>query len=286
MQQIKNIALVLEGGGFRGMYTAGVLEAMLGEQLFFDYLIGVSAGAAYGVSYVSRQSGRNLAVNNYVSDPRYCGWGNMFKYGTYFNWEFVYHTIPASLLPFDYKQFAASSSRIKIVVSNINTGQPEYKEMEGDCPLQFRDMLTATSALPFISKPQKINDSLYLDGGLVDSIPVHKAFSDGCNRAVVVLTRPKDYRKKPMKNNMILRFFYRKYPKVIDMLLNRADMYNKTLDELEELEKMGKVFVIRPLENLPVARLDNNPANLEIAYHNALKQMDEVMPRLLKWINN
>jgi predicted patatin/cPLA2 family phospholipase len=280
-----NVALVLEGGGFRGIYTAGVLDALMQENLYFDYLIGVSAGAAYGVSYVSRQYQRNLEVNKYVSDSRYCSWGNLFRLGTYFNWDFVYHFIPTQIIPFDYETYHQSSSRLHVVVTNIVTGEPEYKELRTNNPEVFRDWLTATSSLPFIAQPKYIDSQLYMDGGLSDSIPVQKALADGNQRAVVVLTRPAGYRKKPMKNDLMLRLVYRKYPKLVERMLQRANDYNRTIEELELLEKEGRVFIIRPSEAIAVSRLENNPDNLKKVYDSSVLQMEQVIPQLRGWLN-
>ncbi|MCA1745932.1 MAG: patatin family protein, partial [Bacteroidales bacterium] len=221
------VALVLEGGGFRGVYTAGVLDAMMQQQLFFDYLIGVSAGAAYSVSYVSRQYQRNLEVNRFVRDKRYCSLGNYFRLGTYFDWNFVYHTIPTQIIPFDYEAYKQSSSHLHVVVTNITTGKPEYKELKTNNPIAFRDWLTATSSLPFIAQPKVIDNQAYMDGGLSDSIPVNKALADGNKRAVVVLTRPKGYRKKPVKHNWMLKVVYRHYPLLVERIQARATEYNR-----------------------------------------------------------
>ncbi|MFT3737994.1 MAG: patatin family protein [Breznakibacter sp.] len=284
---IPNVALVLEGGGFRGIYTAGVLDAFLDERLVFDYLIGVSAGAAYGVSYVSGQYERNLAVNAYVNDPRYCSWGNLFKKGNYFDWEFVYQTMPTQMVPFDYDAFLHSPSNLHVVVTNIVTGEPEYKHLKTDNPRMFRDWLTATSSLPFISKPKAIDGKLYMDGGLSDSIPVHKALADGNQRAVVVLTRPRGYRKKPLKNHLILRLAYRKFPKLVQLMKDRAHCYNRTIDDLEKMEKEGRAFIIRPDDAIIVSRLENNPANLRRVYDLSRRQMQKTtLPGLKAWLKN
>jgi predicted patatin/cPLA2 family phospholipase len=280
------VALVLEGGGFRGVYTAGVLDAMMQQQLFFDYLIGVSAGAAYSVSYVSRQYQRNLEVNRFAKDKRYCSLGNYLKLGTYFDWDFVYHTIPTQIIPFDYEAYNQSSSHLHVVVTNISTGKPEYKELKTNNPIAFRDWLTATSSLPFISQPKIIDNQLYMDGGLSDSIPVLKALADGNERAVVVLTRPKGYRKSPVKNDWMLKLVYRRYPHLVERIKARAQEYNATLDQLDQLEKEGKVFVIRPVQNALVSRLENNPDILRKSYDYALQQMDEILPLLQDWLRN
>lgn len=280
------VALVLEGGGFRGVYTAGVLDAMMQQQLFFDYVIGVSAGAAYSVSYVSRQYQRNLEVNRFVKDKRYCSLGNYLRLGTYFDWDFVYHTIPTQIIPFDYEAYNQSTSHLHVVVTNITTGKPEYKELKTNNPIAFRDWLTATSSLPFIARPKIIDNQAYMDGGLSDSIPVNRALADGNKRAVVVLTRPKGYRKKTVKNDWMVRMVYRHYPHLVERIKARAHEYNRTLDQLDQLEQEGKVFIIRPAQSATVSRLENNPDILRKSYDNALQQMEAVLPTLQDWLQN
>ncbi len=283
---IGNVALVLEGGGFRGIFTAAVLDAFQEAGLLFEYLIGVSAGAAYSVSYVSRQYRRNLAVNRYVNDKRYCSFGNLLRKGNYFNWEFVYHLIPTQFVPFDYKAFHQSESRLKVVVTNINTGEPEYIELRTDQPKVFCDWLTATSALPLISKPKSINGKLYMDGGLCDSIPFRQALADGNSRAVVVLTRPQGYRKKPLRNAWIIKLAYRKYPQLVERIKERSNYYNQTLELLEKLEQEGKVFIIRPNGGIEVSRLENDPSRLQVFYDSTIQQMADELPRLKQWLDN
>ena len=280
----KGVALVLEGGGFRGIFTAAVLDAFQNDGLLFEYLIGVSAGAAYSVSYVSRQFRRNLAVNKYVNDKRYCGYNHWLKKGNYFNWDFIYHQIPTGIIPFDYKSFNQSSSRLKVVVTDIKSGCPEYQQLRTDQPDVFRDWLTATSALPLISKPQPIDGKLYMDGGLCDSIPIKHALADGNNRAVVVLTRPHGYRKKPMRHSWIFRLFYRKYPRLVECIQRRNHEYNRTLDHIEKLEQAGTIFVIRPQTVNGVSRLENNPDRLQHFYEQACRQMTGEMDRLKDWL--
>ncbi|MDP4184226.1 MAG: patatin family protein [Bacteroidota bacterium] len=280
-----DVGLVLEGGGFRGMYTAGVLDVFFKEKIFFDYIIGVSAGAAYGVSYVAGQYERNLKVNKYVSDKRYFSFGNFVKMGSFFNWDFIYKEIPTKLIPFDYESFSKSPTRMRVGVTNCTTGTAEYKDLDASSPESFRDLLTATSSLPFISKMCKIDDQYYMDGGIADSIPVKQAIKDGKKRLVVVLTRDSEYRKEQMKFGTLLKLAYRKYPNMTQALLDRADTYNRTLEELAVLEKEGRAFVIRPSEPIAVARLENNPDNLERVYHSSIQEMEEVIPKLKDWLN-
>ncbi len=276
--------LVLEGGGFRGIYTAAVLDVFLREELFFRYIIGVSAGAAYGVSYVSRQYERNLAVNRYVSDKRYCGWRNYLRNGSYFNWDFVYGEIPDKLIPFSFETFMNSGTRMRVVVTNCMTGRAEYPEMNNITTDHFRKLLTATSSLPFISRIIEIDGKQYMDGGIADAIPVQQAFRDNIKKAVVILTRPKGYRKKESRASALLRIVYRKYPNMVKSFLERTERYNHTLDQLEQMEKEGRVFIIRPELPLPVARIENDPEKLKKVYDLAVRQMELVLPQLKEWL--
>jgi predicted patatin/cPLA2 family phospholipase len=276
--------LVLEGGGFRGIYTAAVLDVFLREKLFFNYVLGVSAGAAYGVSYVSRQYERNLAVNRYVGDRRYCGWRNYFRSGSYFNWDFVYREIPEKLIPFSFETFMSSGARMRVVVTNCLSGKAEYPDLNSSSIESFRELLTATSSLPFISRMIEINGNYYMDGGIADAIPVQQAFRDKMDRVVVILTRHAGYRKKESRATVLLRIVYRKYPNMVKSFLERADRYNKTLDKIEQLEREGKVFIIRPPAPLKVARMENDPEKLKNVYDEAVRQMEDVIPRLKEWL--
>lgn len=285
MGRYADVGLVLEGGGFRGIYTAAVLDMLAKDGLLFDYAVAVSAGAAYGVSYVSRQHGRNLDVNPYVADKRYCSFNNLIRNGSFFNWDFIYRYIPTEIVPFDYNGFTQSSTRMKVVVTNCHTGAAEYKVLEATSPERFRDLLAATSSLPLISRIQKIDNNHYLDGGIADSIPFNKAFADGKERAVVVLTREAGYRKEPVKGALLLKLAYREYPNMVRAMVERYKKYNRSLDELEALEKEGKVFVIRPSKPIAVARLENNPEALTMAYNDAVREMEQVLPKLRAWLD-
>jgi predicted patatin/cPLA2 family phospholipase len=276
--------LVLEGGGFRGIYTAAVLDVFLREKLFFNYVIGVSAGAAYGVSYVSRQYERNLAVNRYVSDKRYCSWRHYLRNGSYFNWDFVYREIPDKLIPFSFETFMNSGTRMRVVVTNCISGSAEYPDMNNISTDRFRKLLMATSSLPFISRMIEMDGNYYMDGGIADAIPVQQAFRDHLKRVVVILTRPEGYRKKVSRASSLIRIVYRKYPNMVKSFLERTERYNRTLDELEQLEKEGRVFIIRPESALKVARIENDPEKLKNVYDEAVRQMVNVLPRLKEWL--
>lgn len=281
---IERTALVLEGGGFRGIFTAGVLDVLLKNELYFSYAIGISAGASYGVSYVSRQAERNLIVNDYISDKRYSSFRNLWREGSLFSWDFIYREMPENIVPLDYNAFTTSTTQFWVGVTNCITGKSEYFLLNPTDKNSFKDILAASCSLPFISNKISINNTFYLDGGLSDSIPFEHALNEGNNRAIVILTRAKGYMKKPIKPSWFFKLYYRKYPKVAELLLARAEQYNQSVKKLEELERQGKVFIIRPEKDIVVSRLENNPQKTKKAYCSALEQAYKQMPALKKWL--
>ena len=239
--------MVLEGGAVRTIYSTGVCDALLTRSLMTDYVIGVSAGIAYGVSYVSRQPRRNLDIMvNYINDKRYMGLGNLLRRDNraYFGLEFVYSTIPNQLVPFDYDTFAAYPGEVEAVVTNLDTGAAEY------FPLDRRDdkfkLLQATCALPFLFPVFHIQGRPCMDGGAADAIPYERAFAKGCDRVIVVLTRERDYVRRPEKLQPLIDLAYRKYPKFCDTMRRRADAYNEVRQKLFRLEREGRALVFTP----------------------------------------
>lgn len=239
--------MVLEGGAVRTIYSTGVCDALLTRSLMTDYVIGVSAGIAYGVSYVSRQPRRNLDIMvNYINDKRYMGLGNLLRRDNraYFGLEFVYSTIPNQLVPFDYDTFAAYPGEVEAVVTNLDTGAAEY------FPLDRRDdkfkLLQATCALPFLFPVFHIQGRPCMDGGAADAIPYERAFAKGCGRVIVVLTRERDYVRRPEKLQPLIDLAYRKYPKFCDTMRRRADAYNEARQKLFRLEREGRALVFTP----------------------------------------
>ena len=239
--------MVLEGGAVRTIYSTGVCDALLTRSLMTDYVIGVSAGIAYGVSYVSRQPRRNLDIMvNYINDKRYMGLGNLLRRDNraYFGLEFVYSTIPNQLVPFDYDTFAAFPGEVEAVVTNLDTGAAEY------FPLNRRDdkfkLLQATCALPFLFPVFHIQGRPCMDGGAADAIPYERAFAKGCDRVIVVLTRERDYVRRPEKLQPLIDLAYRKYPKFCDTMRRRADAYNEARQKLFRLEREGRALVFTP----------------------------------------
>ena len=252
--------LVLEGGALRTIFSSGVCDALLDKGLPLpDYTVGVSAGIAYGVSYLSRQSRRNLKlVTTYANDRRYMGWRNMAdrRNRSYFGLKFAYETIPNQLLPFDYETFAAYHGTVEAVVTNLNTGKAEY------LPVPRRDvhnlLLQATCAIPMMFPIIELDGQPYLDGGCADAIPWRRAFEAGCDRVVVILTQPRDYCKEGDRTIRMIERHFRKYPDFVETMRTRSERYNTSREALFDLEAQGKVLVIAPEDTLGCSRTEKD----------------------------
>ena len=252
--------LVLEGGALRTIFSSGVCDAFLDAGVPLpDYTVGVSAGIAYGVSYLSRQSRRNLKlVTTYANDHRYMSWRNMLMPGnhSYFGLKFSYETIPNELLPFDYDTFDAYPGTVEAVVTNLNTGKADY------LPVPRRDspnlLLEATCAIPLMFPVIEVDGQPYLDGGCADAIPWRRCFDVGCDRVVVILTRERDYRKEADGSIRLIRSAFRKYPAFVDVMRTRAERYNACREELFQLEAEGRVLVIAPEDTLGCSRTEKD----------------------------
>ncbi|EGM67947.1 patatin-like phospholipase family protein [Shewanella sp. HN-41] len=284
---MQDVALVLEGGGLRAIYTAGVLDAFLQQSLNFNYVIGVSAGAIYPVSYVSRQFGRNLKIQQqYLNDKRYMGMRYWLTTGNYVNTDFTYRRMAYELLPFDFKTFLTSGTEFKVGAFNCNTGKTDYFGMadfqEHD---KLLDVLIASSSLPFMSKPSVINQNYYLDGGIGEPIPLAQSLKDGYARQVVILTQDKHYQKSAMKMNWLARKAYKRYPAVARALSERHHLYHQTLTELDQAVAADNAFVIRPAQPLNLSRLDRNIDKVTAVYHQGLADGQAILPKLQAWLN-
>ena len=273
--------IVLEGGAVRTIYSTGVCDALLTRDLLPDYVVGVSAGIAYGVSYVSRQPRRNLDIMvNYINDRRYMGFGNLLRRDNraYFGLEFVYSTIPNELIPFDYDTFAAYPGEVEAVVTNLDTGAAEY------FPLDRRDdkfkLLQATCALPFLFPVFHIQGKPCMDGGAADAIPYERAFAKGCDRVVVLLTRERSYLRWPEKLQPLIDLVYRKYPKFCDVMRRRADAYNESRRRLFQLEQEGRALVFAPTSTEGFHRTERDVGKIKALWKDGWDQgmarLDEV----------
>lgn len=265
--------IVFEGGAFRTIFSCGVMDAFLKYDIMPDYMIGVSAGAAYGVSYASRQARRNLDIlMKYRNDKRYLSMYNMAdkENRSIYGLKFGYETLPNELEPFDYDTFYKYNGEFYCVVTNVITGKPEYMRYTGED--KTNKLLKATCALPVLFPYIYINDTPYLDGGLSDSIPYEKAFADGCDRVVVVLTREAGYKKKTSPSTKAMAHAFYKYPELSRDLLKRAEKYNRSLKRLERLEKEGKVLVIRPTHSKGFSRTEKDRTKILSMYNDGYNQ--------------
>ena len=276
------IGLVLEGGAMRGMFTAGVLDVLLDEQIAVDGAVTVSAGALFGINYPAKQRGRVLRYNlKYLHDKRYMGWHSLFTTGNVVNKAFAFYELPFTLDPFDQATFAASQIDFWVTLTNIETGEPEYVKIT-DAFAQM-EALRATSAMPMVSRVVEIEGKKYLDGGISDSIPLDKAMALGYDKIIVILTRPLDYRKKP-SNNWLFKLFYRHYPKLIERWENRYAEYNQAVEKVIEMEKAGKIFVIRPSESLDISRLEKDLTKVQAMYDLGVKDGQAALSELKNYL--
>lgn len=279
------LGIVCEGGANRTVFSCGVLDAFLEEEIMPDYFVGVSAGIAFGVSYLSRQKGRNKTLlEKYMADPRYMGMRHLInrKERAFYNTKFVFDVVPNELLPFDYEEFAKFEGKVEATVTNVHTGEAEYLEVPRG--KEMRDTLVASCSLPLLFQPVRIGKHVYLDGGLGESLPFEHAFDEGCDKVIVVLTRERSYRKKPDKASKVTGRLYKKYPKVVEALNLRPERYNQTLERLKELEEEGKVFVIAPEDTFGVGRTETDPKKLGRLYDEGLRIGREQMTELKKFM--
>lgn len=257
--------LVLEGGGFRGMYTCGVIDVFMENGICFDEVVGVSAGAAFGCNIKSKQIGRALRYNKrFCQDSRYSGLKSFIKTGDLYNKEFAYGIVPTILDPFDTKTFRENPLKFTVVCTDIHTGNPVYHEIQNGDATDI-EWIRASASIPIVSKPVKLDGYELLDGGVSDSIPVNWML-ERSDKTVIVLTRDKSYHKEPMKYIHLLKKAFKEYPNLQKALENRYIVYNKTLDEIEQLEREGKVFVIRPSKPIACAMIEKDPNHLQEIY--------------------
>ena len=278
------VGLVLEGGGMRALFTAGVLDALLDiKELDIDGIVGVSAGALFGVNYVSGQKERAIRYNKkYARDKRYMGFYSWITTGNAVNEEFAFYEIPFKLDVFDQEKFKQSKIDFYVVMTNVESGKPEYVLIKD----VFKQMeyLRATSALPFASKIIEINGKKYLDGGISDSIPIDYCEGLGYDKIILVLTRPKNTHKED-KLNFLYKLVYRKYPNLVERLINMGKDYEVVLKKIKDLENKNKIFVIRPPEVLKIGRLEKNEDKIQNVYDIGLNTGIKEKENLLKYLN-
>ena len=275
--------LVVEGGGMRGVYTAGVLDYFMEKNLYFDDCYGVSAGACHISSYVSKQIGRSIKVTlDYINDKRYCSVNSLIKTGDMFGVEMLYDLIPNKLELYDYDTFNKFKGNFYSVVTNCKTGKAEYMKIKD----MKKDIIAvrASSSLPLLSRIVEINGKEYLDGGITDSIPIKKSIKDGHKKNVVILTRDKTYRKSKPKFLSLLKFKYKKYPNLVKAIEYRYKIYNETLDFLEEEKAKNKVFIIQPKLPVKISRIEKDKDKLKALYNQGYEDAKEIYEDLMKFL--
>ena len=276
------VGLVLEGGAMRGMFTAGVLDVFLDEQIHIDGIVSVSAGALFGVNFPSKQKGRVLRYNKkYLNDKRYMGWHSLFTTGNIVNKDFAFYQLPFELDVFDQEAFARSGIDFYTVLTNVESGEAEYVKIHD--AFEQMETLRATSAMPFVSKMVEIDGKKYLDGGIADSIPLRFCQQLGYDKIIVILTRPLDYRKTPT-NSLIFNAFYRRYPKLVERLTNRYADYNRTVEDIIRLNEQGKIFVIRPSITLPIRRIEKDVHKIQAMYDLGVSDAQYIMKDLKAYL--
>jgi predicted patatin/cPLA2 family phospholipase len=277
---MENSCLVLEGGGLRGAFTSGVLEYFLERGLNFDRVVGVSAGACIGASYLSKQRGRNRKVNvEYPSDKRYMGIRHLLTTSSYFNMPFVFGELPHKLVPFNQEAFWLNPAEFEVLATSLETGRAVVfpkKEME---QIGIDKVLIASSSIPLLSRPVNIQGRLFLDGGVADPLPVKYALQKN-ERAVVVLTRPRGYRKGKVGNRLLLKLVFRKYPHFLATLLARNEAYNATLDFCAQMEQEGRLLLVAPSPEFSIGRTEKRLEKRLRLYHHGYQLAGELFEEI------
>ena len=282
----KKVGIVLEGGGLRGVYTAGSLDFFMEKNFYAPYVIGVSAGACQAYSYLSKQKGRSFKVSyDYMGDPRYLSMRSFITKGEIFGMDFMFDEIPKKLLPFDFYRFNNSPQEFVIGATNCESGKAEYFSNKESCDMFL--IGRASSSLPIVSKVVDVYGKPYLDGGISDPIPIRKARLDGYENNIVILTRDEAYLKKESKYTVsFLKRIYKKYPKVAESYALRAKVYNESLEYVKKLESEGKVFIIRPREKVSVGRMEKNVQKLKEFYEEGYNETKDIWPDLERWLSS
>lgn len=278
-----SIGLVLEGGAMRGLYTAGVLDVFLGNNIKVDGIIGVSAGVLFGVNYLSKQKGRAIRYNKkFAKDKRYMGMRSFLTTGNIINKDFAYYEIPFKIDVFDEETFEKSNTDFWATVTNIETGEAEYLKLNN--VFEQMELLRATSAMPIVSEIIEIDGKKYLDGGVSDSIPVEKCKSMGYDKIIVVLTRTIEYRKKKA-SSAIAKIKYKEYPKLIETMENRYKKYNETVEKIIDMENKKEIFVIRPSKDLKIKRIEKDVDKLQAMYDLGVSDCKKQLEDLKEYTN-
>ena len=283
---MSKVGLVLEGGAMRGLYTAGVLDVMMENNINIDGIVGTSAGALFGVNYFSNQKGRAIRYNKtYLNDKRFISKKSLLLTGNIVNKDFAFYKVTKELDPLDNETFIKNNKEYYATATNVETGAAEYLKITD--PINQLEELRATSAMPFASKMIKINGKKYLDGGISDSIPLMKCKDLGFDKIIVVLTQPFDYRKKKNseKKMKLIRLKYKKYPNLIKTMENRHNDYNEIIEKIIDMENKKEIFVIRPSKKLEIDILEKKPEKLDEIYNIGINDCRKIIDELKAYLS-
>ena len=277
-------ALIMEGGAMRGMFTCGVIDVFMENGIIFDGAAGISAGAAFGCNFKSRQIGRPIRYNKkYSRDPRFCSFRSLIKTGDMFGVDFCYRELPDILDPFDRKAFADNPMEFYVGATDTETGKCVFhlcKDGGKKDMLWFR----ASASMPVVSRPVRIGSHQYLDGGISNSVPYAFMERRGYDRNVIILTQPKGYRKKPGASP-VMKVILRKIPKIYEAIEHRHEMYNRQMDELDQMESEKTALIIRPPEDLRISRTEKDPKELERVYRIGRREAKKRLEEIRLWLD-
>ena len=282
---MKQAGMILEGGGTRGVFTAGVLDYIMEQELYLPYVIGVSAGACNAVNYVSHQLGRmKTCTIDFLEAGSYVGIKYLLKNHSLFNMDLIFDVFPNKIIPFDYDTFFSSKQTCILTATNCFTGRPAYLTENCGNRIRLMNACRASSSLPIVSPMVEVDGIPMLDGGVADSVPIRKALHDGVKKNVVILTRQAGYRKPPArKSYRMAKIMYQKYPYLVRAIKNRAYYYNRTMELLDDLEKRGRILVLRP--QVPVVRnTEDDVAVLTAFYNHGYEYAKDMFSRTIRYL--
>jgi len=272
--------LVLEGGAMRGLFSAGIMDVMLENNITFDGVIGVSAGAAFGCNYKSRQIGRAIRYNKrFARDKRYCSMQSFLRTGDLFGAEYAYHVVPNEYDIFDNETFEQNPTEFWVVCTDVETGEPVYKRCDQGGDVTF-DWVRASASMPVVSRVVELEGYKLLDGGMSDSIPLKAFQRRGFERNLVIMTQPRGYVKKPSRLLPVIRLSLRKYPRVVETMQMRHLMYNDQLAYVEQEVRRGNTMAIYPDAALPIGHISHDPKEMQRVYdigrETGLRKLDDI----------
>lgn len=282
----KEPILLLEGGALRGLYTAGVLDVLMENDLYLPEVVGVSAGALNAVNYLAHQPGRSLEANiRFLRDPRYMGPSHLLREFSFFNFDFMLGEMAETLLPFDFDTFYSSSQRLWAVATDCRTGKARFYDNH-TLGKDFLTAVRASASMPLLSSMVRVGKDVCLDGGIADAVPLPEDLPFTAGKPVLVLTRQKGFRKPPMADATQRLYFrrYRRYPQLLASCLSQPEVYNRRMDEIDRMEAAGEIFVIRPNDPVTVSRTERNPEKLRDLYARGRAEAEACLPQLLAYL--